>query len=163
MQYCKVKSPDKLLGLGTVHQIEDRVIGWLGTLKDSGKATATMKTPLACVVFFYSCNRVKIDSKYIARRIPKKPTLRSPTKEEIVAIVEAANLRSKALAGSLASTGVRLGAVPPLKMRHRRRVKPEELEHHDCSCKDRAQPLRFNGYLLNVYEGEEEQYFNLHI
>jgi hypothetical protein len=59
----------------------------------------------------------------------------------------------------LASTGIRLGALPPLKIRHRRKTKLEELEHHDCSCKDRLQPLRFNGYLLNVYEGEKEQYF----
>lgn len=46
-----------------------------------------------------------------------------------------------------------------MKMRHRRKVKPEELEHHDRSCKDRSRPLMFNGYLLNVYEGDEEQYF----
>jgi len=165
MGFCKVKNPDKLLEFGTskkaVHQIEDKVIAWLGVLKDSGKASATMRTALACVVLFYSCNRVKLDNKFISRRIPKKPGRlhRSPTKEEVAAIVEAANLRGKALLGLLASTGVRLGAIPPLKMRHRRNVKPEELEHHDCSCKDRSQPLRFNGYLLNVYEGEEEQYF----
>jgi hypothetical protein len=161
MEYCKTMEPDKLLKLGTVRQIEDRVIAWLGSLKDSGKATATMRTALACVVFFYSSNRVKLDSKFIARRIPKKPALphRSPTKEEVAAIIEAAGLRGKALVGVLASTGIRLGAIPPLKIRHRRKVKPDELEHHDCSCKDRSQPLRFNGYLLNVYEGEEEHYF----
>jgi integrase len=165
MEYCKVKNPDKLLELGSgkkaVQQIEDKVIAWLGALKDSGKATATMRTALACVVFFYSCNRIKVDGKFIARRIPKKPALphRSPTKEEVAAIIEAASLRCKALVGTLASTGVRLGAIPPLKLRHRRTVKPEELEHLDCSCKDRSQALRFNGYLLNVYEGEEEGYF----
>lgn len=166
MGFCKVKNPDKLLELGTgkkaVQQIEDKVIEWLGVLKDSEKASATMRTALACVVLFYSCNRVKLDTKFISRRIPKKPARphRSPTKEEVAAIIEAANLRGKALLGLLASTGVRLGAIPPLKMRHRRIVKPEELEHHDCSCKDRSQPLRFNGYLLNVYEGEEEAYFS---
>ncbi|MGH9991619.1 MAG: hypothetical protein ACREAZ_03125 [Nitrososphaera sp.] len=133
MQYCKVNEPNKLLELGTIQQIEDMVIEWLGALKDSGKASATMRTALACVVFFYSCNRVKLDSKFIGRRIPKKPALphRSPTKEELAAIVDAANLRGKALAGTLASTGIRLGAIPPLKMRHRRKVRPEELEHHD--------------------------------
>ncbi|MGH9991681.1 MAG: hypothetical protein ACREAZ_03445, partial [Nitrososphaera sp.] len=161
MEHCKVDEPDKLLQLGTVHQIEDRIIAWLGTLKDEGKATATMKTALASVAFFYSCNRVKIDSKFIGRRIPNKPALphRSPTKEEISAIVDTANLRGKALVGMFASSGVRVGALPPLKMRHRRKVKAEELEHYDCSCKDRSQPLRFNGYLLNVYEGDDEQYF----
>ena len=121
-----------------------------------------MRTALACVVFFYSCNRIKLDGKFISRRIPKRPTLphRSPTKEEVTAIIEAANLRGKALVGTLASSGIRLGAVPPLKLRHLRKVKPEEIEHHDCSCKDRAQSLRFNGYLLNVYEGEEEHHFS---
>ena len=112
---------------------------------------------------FYSCNRVKLDGKFIGRRIPKKPALphRSPTKEEVTAIVESANLRGKALVGLLCSTGIRLGAIPPLKIRHRRRVKPEELEHHNCSCIERSCPLRFDGYLLNVYEGETEQYFTV--
>jgi len=161
MKYCKVENPDKLLDLGTVQQIEDKVIAWLGSLKDEGKATATMRTALASVVFFYSCNRITLNSKFIARRIPKKPTIphRSPTKEEVAAIIEAGSLRAKALVGTLASTGIRLGAIPPLKVRHRREAKPEELEHRDCSCKDRSQPLRFKGYLLNVYEGEDEQYF----
>jgi len=71
MSYCKAENPDKLLTMGTVQEIEDNVIAWLGTLKDSGKATATIRTALACVVFFYSCNRVKLDAKFIARRIPK--------------------------------------------------------------------------------------------
>jgi len=161
MEHCEVDMPDKLLELGTVHEIEDRIIQWLGTLKEAGKATATMKGALASVVFFYSCNRVKIDSRYVGRRIPRKPTLphRSPTKEEVAAIVEAANMRGKALAGLFASSGVRVGAVPHLKIRHRRKVTPDEMEHKDCSCKDRSQPLRFNGYLLNVYEGDPEQYF----
>jgi hypothetical protein len=161
MEYCKVREPDKILQIGTVHETEDRIIEWLGTLKDAGRATATMKTALASVVFFYSCNRVRIDSKFIGRRIPKKPALphRSPTKDEVAAIVEVANLRGKALTGLLASSGVRSGAIPPAKIRHRRKLKPEELEHHDCSCKDRSRPLTFKGYLFNVYEGEEEQYF----
>ncbi|HKZ62255.1 MAG TPA: hypothetical protein VJZ68_07575 [Nitrososphaera sp.] len=161
MEQCKVKEPYKLLELGTVQQIEDRIISWLGTLKGSGKATATMKTALACVVFFYSCNRVKVENKYIGRRLPKMLALphRSPTKAELGGIIEAANLRGEALANTLASTGVRIGAIPELKLRRRRKVKPEELEHHDCRCKDRSRPQRFNGYLLNAYDGEEEQYF----
>lgn len=98
MEHCDVDHPDKLLELGSVQQIEDKVIKWLGSLKDSGKATATMKTALACIVFFYSSNRVKLDGRFISRRIPKKPTLphRSPTKEEVAAIIEAGNLRGKA-------------------------------------------------------------------
>lgn len=161
MQHCKVNDPDKLLDIGTVHQIEDSIISWLGTMKDSGKATATMKTALASLVFFYSSNRLKVDSKFVGRRIPKKPVLphRSPTKEELAAIIEAANLRGKALAGLFASSGVRVGAIPSLKIRHRRKVRLEELEHHDCNCKDRSHPLSFSGYLLNAYEGDEEQYF----
>lgn len=161
MKHCEVKEPDKLLELGTVQQVEDKVIAWLGVLKDSAKASSTMRTALACIVFFYSCNRVKLDGKFIARRIPKKPALphRSPRKDEVAAIIESANIRGKALIGLLASTGIRLGAIPPLRFRHRRQVKTEELAHHDCSCKDRSTALRFNGYLLNVYEGEEEQYF----
>jgi hypothetical protein len=161
MTFCDVKDPDKLLKIGTIHETEDQIIKWLGTLKDAGRATATMRTALASVVFFYSCNRIKIDSKFIGRRIPKRPALphRSPTKEEIAAIVDAANLRGKALVALFASSGVRVGAIPPMKIRHRRKVKPEELEHHDCSCKDRSRPLMFNGYLMNVYEGEDDQYF----
>src|SRR6185503_12460376 len=162
MLHSKAKTPDELLQLGTIHQTEDKIIEWLGVLKEAGKASATMRTALACVVFFYSCNRVKVDGKFMARRIPKKPGVphRSPTKDEITAVIEAANLRGKALVGTIASAGIRLGAIPPLKLRHRRKAKPQELEHHDCSCKDRSQPLRFSGYILNVYEGEEEHYFS---
>jgi hypothetical protein len=120
-----------------------------------------MRTVLVCMVFFYSCNPGKNRQQFICRKIPKKPALpyRRPTKEELAAIIEAGNLRGKALVGMLASTGIRLSAIPLLKIRHLRKVKPEELEHHDCSCKDRPQPLRFNGYVLKMYDGEEEQYF----
>ncbi len=31
MKHCKVCEPDKLLELGSVQQIEDRVIAWLGS------------------------------------------------------------------------------------------------------------------------------------
>jgi hypothetical protein len=41
MGYCIADNPDKLLEIGTVQQIEDKVIAWLGSLKDSGKASAT--------------------------------------------------------------------------------------------------------------------------
>jgi hypothetical protein len=159
LEYCQVDGPDDLLKLGTVQQIEDRVIEWLISLKTSN-STSTMRTALACVVLFYSANRVRIDQKFIECRIPKKPALphRAPTKEELVKIAEAANPRGKALVGVFLS-GVRLGAVPPLKIRHRRFCKTEELEHHDCNCKDRSQPLLFRGYLLKVYEGEPEEYF----
>lgn len=51
MKYCKVENPDNLLALGTVQQTEDKVIAWLGSLKDEGKATATMRTASASVVF----------------------------------------------------------------------------------------------------------------
>jgi hypothetical protein len=113
MLHCKAQTPDELLELGTVHQTEDKVIEWLGVLKEAGKASATMRTALACVVFFYSCDRVKLDGKFMARRIPKKPALghRSPTKDEVTAVIESANLRGKALVGTLASAGIRLGAV----------------------------------------------------
>lgn len=143
MDHCGVEEPDELLQLGTVNETEGIIIKWLGTLKDSGKATATMKGALAIVAFFYSCNRMRIDTKFVGRRIPKKPGLphRSPTKQEIATIVESANMRGKVLAGVLASSGVRIGAIPPLKRRHTRKVTPEELEHQDCNCKDRSQSL----------------------
>jgi hypothetical protein len=78
MQYSKIDEPDKLLQLGTVREIEDKIIEWLGTLKESGKATATMRTALSCIIFFYSCNRVKLDGKFIGRRIPKKAGIATP-------------------------------------------------------------------------------------
>jgi hypothetical protein len=159
LEYCQVDCPDDLLKLGTVQEIEDRVIEWLISLKTSN-STSTMRAALACVMLFYSANRVRIDQKFISRRIPKKPALphRAPTKEELVKIAEAANPRGKALVGVFLF-GVRLGVVPPLKIRHTRFCKTEELEHHDCNCKDRSQPLLFRGYLLKVYEGEPEEYF----
>ena len=69
MKYCVVKNPDRLLYLGTVQQTEDKVIAWLGSLKDEGKATATMRTALASLVFFYSCNRITLNSKFIATKL----------------------------------------------------------------------------------------------
>lgn len=77
----------------------------------------------------------------------------------MTSIINTANIRGKALIGLLLSSGVRVGALPTLKIRHQRKAKPEELEHMDWNCRDRSRPLRFNGYLLNVYEGDDEQYF----
>jgi integrase len=131
MQFHNLQTIDELLSLAAINKdnpvvvIEDRIIDWLVSLR--GTITyGTRRTYLAALTTFYEINDINIRKKRIARFLGQESTRkykdRAYTTEEIRKILDFADIRSKALVLLLASSGIRIGAVSELKIRHLKKI-----------------------------------------
>ena len=145
MQYYNLQVIDDLLAdKNTPTVIEDQIIAWLVSLRDTITYN-TRHTYLAAILTFYEINDIPIRRKRIARFLGQESTRknkdRAYTTEEIRKMLEHADIRSKVLVLLLASSGMRIGAVPDLKLRHLTKI-----------------PEPYNLYKITVYENTREEY-----
>jgi integrase len=134
MSYLQVQHVSDLLGLGSsaataaaadTRLIEARVISWIVHLKKTQTASATINGYLAGILFFYIMNDVSLNRYKIKRYLPTKQKAnddRGYTREEIAQLLQFCDERSRALVLLFASTGMRVGAVPDLKIKHLRKI-----------------------------------------
>jgi integrase len=145
MQYYNLQVIDDLLAdKNTPSVIEDQIIAWLVSLRDT-ITYSTRHTYMAAILNFYEINDVTLRTKRIARFLGQESTRknkdRAYTTEEIKKMLEHANIRSKVLVLLLASSGMRIGAVPDLKLKHFTKVQEP-----------------YNLYKIAVYENTREEY-----
>lgn len=119
--------------------IEDYVM----ELKTQGKARNTIKTPVCSLELFCDANDLAINWKKINRLLPsqlKKSGSKAYSTEHVQKMLQSTvDLRNKALIHFIASSGVRIGAVPELKIKHIRNM--------PFGCK-----------VVTVYPGDVEEY-----
>jgi integrase len=144
MQYYNIQNIDELLAAkNTPVEIEDQIINWLVTLRKT-ITYGTRNTYLKAVMAFYEINDVNLRKKKINRFLGQESTRknkdRAYTTEEIKKMLDYADIRSKALVLLLASSGIRIGAVSDLRLKHLTKI-PE-----------------YNLYQINVYENTREEY-----
>jgi integrase len=121
-----------------IHLIEQKIIEYVIDMKKNGKGYSTIHNYVASVMAFYKINDVVLNTRKINRFTPLQKKVRKDrayTHEEILKMIEIADERMKAAILLMASSGVRLGALPLLKLRHMHESK------------------------LIVYENEREEYF----
>jgi integrase len=145
MQYHNLQVIDDLLAdKNTPSVIEDQIIAWLVSLRET-ITYSTRHTYMAAILNFYEINDVTLRTKRIARFLGQESTRknkdRAYTTEEIKKMLEHANIRSKVLVLLLASSGMRIGAVPDLKLKHFTKVQEP-----------------YNLYKIAVYENTREEY-----
>jgi site-specific recombinase XerD len=124
MSYLQVQHVNDLLG-SDPKLIEARIISWMVHLKKSGLSYITINRYLAGVMFFYIMNDVLLNKYKIKKYLPphqKQNEDRGYTREEIAQLLQFSDERSRALILLLASTGMRIGAVPDLKIKHLRKI-----------------------------------------
>jgi hypothetical protein len=141
VEYTGDKKEKDLLSISD-EKVEDKIISYIRHLKDDGIKPTTIRTRLAPLILYYEMNRKRLAWKMIKRTIPKgngKAKDRGYTRAEIQKMMSAANPREQALVSLFASTGMRRGAPPLLRMRH-------------------LIPLKYGIYEIIVYEGEAEEY-----
>jgi integrase len=82
---------------------------------------------LAGVQSFLESNDIVLNWKRIAKYYPEHVTnsLRAYTKEEIAKLLSLADLRDRCLILLMASTGMRVGAIKSLKLKHITRLQHE--------------------------------------
>ncbi len=145
-------TPDEFLSLARndPSAAERKIIAFAFELKNKSQrgeiAAGTVHNCVKCVRLLLEMNDIYLNWKKISRILPKVRRYaldRIPTTEEIRDILDAADIRGKALTLVLISSGIREGGIESLKVGHYSPVK-----------KDNA---LLAGRLV-VYAGESEQY-----
>ena len=119
--------------------IEVKIIEYIDHMKRNGKGYSTIHNYIACVLAFYKINDVALNVTKINKFIPLQVKVkkdRAYTHEEICKLLELADDRVRVMILLMASSGIRAGAIPLLKLRN------------------------LEGNKITVYEGEREEYFS---
>lgn len=124
--------------------IQRQLIDYVISLKVENKLNATtIKTRIAAVKKFYDTNDLELKWKKIKSYIGKgrKNNRDRPyTHLEIARMLEKADQRGKIAILLMCSSGIRVGAIPSLKLRNLEKIE------------------KYNIYKITVYENEDEEY-----
>jgi integrase len=124
--------------------IQSNLIEYVISLREKNKLNAaTIKSRIAAVKKFYDTNDIELKWKkinsYIGRgRKDRKD--RPYTRSEIIKMLEKADQRARVAILLMCSSGIRIGAIPPLKLRNLEKIE------------------KYNIYKIIVYESEDEEY-----
>jgi integrase len=145
MQYYNIQDINELLAdKNNPIIIENNIIDWLVALRDTVEYN-TRYSYYTALMTFYEVNDVILRKKKISRFLGQQSTCkykdRAYTIEEIHKILEHADIRSKVLVLLLISSGLRIGAVSDLRLRHLKRIE------------------EYNLYRITVYENTKDEYY----
>ena len=144
--YFDYPGSGKFVDATNAKEIEDHVIKFIVSMKKQGKSFAAIHNYVSAICKYYRTKRVSLDSKYIRERLPefkKSRKDRGYEHKEIQSLLEIADDRFRAIILLLASTGMRIGAVPSLRMRNLEKIQI-----------DNATFI----YKILVYEGFNQEY-----
>jgi integrase len=152
MQYQKFNKLEDLLTYSSSSSlptdtklIESRIISYIVHLKNVEKiGHGTINGYIAAIMLFYAVNDINLNRKKIALYLPEQQKIsddRGYSTEEIAKMLEASDNRVRALILLLASTGVRIGSVADLKLKHLHMIP------------------KYGIYKIIVYAGYKEEYF----
>ena len=127
-----------------VKQSEQVLINHIEKLKTANKSHSYRNQTFCVVKHFYVMNDIRINKEKISKFLGesgRKNTDRGYTHEEIKKILEVADLRMKSVILLMASTGMRIGAVTELKLKHLKEINKEKI------------------YKITVYEKSKDEYY----
>jgi integrase len=128
-------------------KVEQHVIEFVIFLKKQGKTFAAIHNYVSAICKYYKMNDVFLNTNKINQYLPefrKSKKDRGYTHAEIQRLLDIVDERNRTIILLLASTGMRIGAIPGLRLRNIEKV---ESEYSD------------NGiYKVTVYEGFKEEY-----
>ena len=119
-KYCKTNPTILTNSIVTQKEAEDTLISYIITNKEQGASWCQLHMLIAAVCRFYSVVRdLELNRKRIKRFMPERIRQRRDrhyTYEEIQKLLELADERGRVIILLLASTGMRIGALPTLKV-----------------------------------------------
>ena len=136
---------DILLGNDS-RRIELRIIDFIMSLREEGKHYSAIHNYTSAITAFYKINDIVLNVTKISKFMPEPKRARKDkayTHEQIGKLLEIADERMRAVILLLGSTGMRIGAVPSLRLRN--------LERINIGVNDL--------YKIVVYEGFRQEYF----
>jgi len=126
-------------------KVENHIIDFVIYLKKQGKGFSAISNYVSAICKYYKMNDFVLNTNKIHQYLPEFRKLkkdRAYRYEEIHRLVDVADERMRAIIFLLASTGMRVGAIPSLRLRNLEKV---ESEYYDI-------------YKIIVYEGFNEEY-----
>ena len=121
------------------------------SLQSTGVTYGTRHTYMCALIMFYEINDIIIRKKKISRFLGEESTRknkdRAYTIEEIRKLLDHASIRDKALVLLLASTGMRIGAIENLMLKHLAKKVPSNRSSNHPHL-----------YRITVYENTREEY-----
>jgi integrase len=128
-----------------VKVLQNDLISYIIKLKEEGYSYASMDLRLTAINTFFSMNDIIINKKRISRYLGehiKTVKDRAYTIEEIKRMVDASDIKFKVFITLMASTGCRVGAIPPLKLQNLKYYSNERL------------------YQITFYENTKDEYYS---
>jgi nucleotide-binding universal stress UspA family protein len=136
MEFCDINKFEELIGR------QNQIIPYLMSLREKKLSYNSISTRLNAIYHFYDMNDVSLNKKKIKMfkgEYIRKVVDRAYTREEIKKILDVSDLRSKTIVLLMASSGIRIGALPDIKIRNLEKIN--------------------NIYKITVYEGSSSEYF----
>ena len=101
--------------------VETQIISFICEMKKEGKQFSAIDNYVRAIVSYYKINDVILNTKKINRFMPERRRIkkdRAYFHEEISKMLEIADERMRAVILLLASSGIRVGALPLLKLQN---------------------------------------------
>jgi len=146
-KYLEFPGSRKFIHSTDTRKIEDHITDFITSMKIQGKSFAAIHNYVSAICKYYRKNRVSLDTKHIREYLPefrKSKKDRAYTHEEIQSLLDIADERFRAVILLLASTGMRIGAIPDLRLKNIEKISINSTENEI--------------YKITVYEGFNEEY-----
>jgi integrase len=147
LKYFEFNSSKKfLMNTADPIKIEDNIISFVNSMKKQGKSFSAINNYVSAICRYYRIQRVHLDTKNIHQYLPefkKSRKNREYKPEEIQRLLDVADERMRAVILLLASSGIRIGSIPALRLRNIEKVTTES---------------GLIIYKIIVYEGFNEEY-----
>lgn len=127
-----------------VKELEKLLINYIEKLKIENKSHSYLNQVFCSIKHFCVMNDIRINKEKIGKFLGesrRKNTDRGYTHEEIKKILDVADLRMKSIILLMASTGIRIGAITDLKLKHLQEIDKERI------------------FKITVYEKSKEEYY----
>lgn len=140
--YLQFVAKEDIFFKSNARLIEQKIIEFILHLKQQGKSYAAIRMYLAAVKSFYKINDIVLNDSKISKFLPEQKRVRKDRPydyKEISKLLEIADERMRVVVLLLASTGIRIGALPELRLRNL-----EKINNHY--------------YKITVYENYNQEY-----
>jgi integrase len=117
-KYSEFPGSHKFIHATDSRKIEDHITEFITSMKKQGKSFAAIHNHVSANCKYYRKNRVSLDTKHIREYLPEFRKSRKDRKyehAEIQKLLDIADERFRAIILLLASSGIRIGAIPDLR------------------------------------------------
>lgn len=136
MEFCGINKFEDLIGR------ENQIVAYLMSLREKKLSYNSISTRLNAIYHFYDMNDVSLNKKKIKMfkgEYTRKVVDRAYTHEETSKMLDVSDLRAKTIVVLMASSGIRIGGLPSLRLRNAEKIDSR--------------------YKVTVYEGSNSQYY----